>query len=64
MDLHRYHAGTTTHHTMEDLLVFDSAEAAHDLGRVYLADNPGSSYRVETLPDGRYRLSVEEEPVA
>lgn len=49
---------------MEDLLVFDSAEAAHDLGRVYLADNPGSSYRVETLPDGRYRLSVEEEPVA
>jgi len=54
------------HHTtpMADLLVFSTLERATQMAQVYLADNPGSTYTIQRLPDGRYRLVVEDPPVA
>jgi hypothetical protein len=49
---------------MESLLEFDTEAEARALGAVYVHDNPGAWYRVEHLPDGRYRLVVEDPPVA
>jgi len=49
---------------MADLLVFSTLERATQMAQVYLADNPGSTYTIQRLPDGRYRLVVEDPPVA
>lgn len=47
---------------MDSLLEFDTEAEAHALGAVYVHDNPGAWFRVERLPDGRYRLVVYEAP--
>jgi hypothetical protein len=47
---------------MDSLLEFDTTAEAEALGACYIHDNPGAWFRVEQLPDGRYRLVVYDAP--
>jgi hypothetical protein len=47
---------------MTSLLTFKTRREALELAEVFLQDNPAGSWEITPLPDGRFRLDLQDSP--
>jgi hypothetical protein len=47
---------------MTSLLTFNTLDRAREMAQAFITDNPGGSYTITQLHDGRFRLDLVDPP--